>query len=165
VVSSADQPLPFADDSFDVVCALDILEHLDDDAACAREIERICKPGGAAIFFVPALQLLWGYNDEYSHHRRRYLRAELDACVRSAGFELSESGYFNLVLFAPTLLARIAQRLLPRVANGMEHATRPSIFNGVLAQLFRLELPFHGRVPLPLGTSAYAIARKPGARL
>src|SRR5262249_27819455 len=43
VVASAGAPLPFADGSFDVVCALDILEHLDDDAAAARELYRVCR--------------------------------------------------------------------------------------------------------------------------
>jgi SAM-dependent methyltransferase len=159
VVGSADQPLPFADQSFDVVCALDILEHLDDDAACTRELYRVCKRGGVAIVFVPAFQMLWGYNDDYSHHRRRYTRPQLEALLHRAGFSVEAAGYFNMILFLPTLAARVAQRMLPQL-DQMEHSTRPHPMHRLLAALFRLELPILKRARLPVGTSAFAIARR-----
>src|SRR5690242_1717369 len=71
VVAGAER-LPFADGAFDVVCALDVIEHLDDDVGCVREIRRVLRPGGHAVFFVPAFRALWGYNDDFSHHKRRY---------------------------------------------------------------------------------------------
>jgi SAM-dependent methyltransferase len=161
VVASASAPLPFADGSFDVVCALDILEHLDDDVAAARELHRVCKPGGTIIAYVPAFQLLWGYNDEYSHHKRRYIKSQLAGVLTRAGFDVGESGYFNAVLFLPTLAARLVQRAAPRLTDGMEHSTKPSPLNGVLTSLFRAELPFLRRRPLPFGTSAYSIGIRP----
>ena len=160
VVASAAEPLPFADDSFDVVCALDILEHLDDDSAAARELGRVCKRGGHVIAYVPAYQLLWGYNDEYSHHKRRYVKQGLSSLLARAGLEVVESGYFNAVLFLPMLAARLVQRAAPRLTNGMEHSTKPAPWNGVLTSIFRAELPLLKRRPLPFGTSAYCIARK-----
>jgi SAM-dependent methyltransferase len=160
VVASAGATLPFADATFDVVCALDILEHLDDDVAAARELHRVCKPGGTVIVFVPAYAFLWGYNDEYSHHKRRYTVGQLRACVEQAGFSIGESGYFNAVLFLPTLLARLIQRALPGLTRGMEHATRPSPLNGVWTRLFQLELPILRRRALPFGTSAFVIGKK-----
>jgi SAM-dependent methyltransferase len=160
VVGRADARLPFADGSFDVVCALDILEHLDDDAAAARELHRICKPTGCVIAFVPAFQVLWGYNDEYNRHRRRYTRRQLDTLLGAAGFSVEQSGYFNMVLFLPTLAARLAQRLAPRLLDGMEHSTRPSRLHDVLTRTFRLEVPLLKHVRLPVGTSAFSIGRK-----
>ena len=160
VVGSLAEPLPFGDGSFDVVCALDILEHLDDDFASARELFRVCKPGGVLIAYVPAFRMLWGYNDDYSHHKRRYTRAQLERVVGEAGFSVEQSGYFNMLLFLPTLLARVAQRRVKQL-DQMEHSTRPHPLHGLLAALFRLELPLLGRVRLPVGTSAFAIARKP----
>src|SRR5262249_16905842 len=102
VVASAAAPLPFADGSFDVACALAILEHLDDDGAAARELHRVCKPGGHVIAYVPAYRLLWGYNDEYSHHKRRYRKSQLRRVIADAGFAVREAGYFNPALFLPT---------------------------------------------------------------
>jgi SAM-dependent methyltransferase len=160
VVASAAAPLPFADGSFDVVCALDILEHLDDDAAAARELYRVCAPGGTVIAFVPAFSFLWGYNDDYSHHRRRYVKTQLSVLLKNAGFTIRESGYFNAVLFAPTLAARLLQRIAPRATANMEHATRPAPWNELLTALFRLELPILRRRPLPFGTSAFAVGEK-----
>lgn len=160
VVASAGAPLPFADNHFDVVCALDILEHLDDDRAAARELFRVCKPGGTVIAFVPAFPLLWGYNDDYSHHKRRYVRAELMTLFEQAGLQVVEAGYFNALLFFPTLAARLLQRAAPRLTSGMEHSTRPSPWNGLLTAIFRAELPLLRRRPLPVGTSAFCVGSK-----
>jgi SAM-dependent methyltransferase len=160
VVGSAAEPLPFADGTFDVVCALDILEHLDDDAACARELHRVARPGGAVIAFVPAFRALWGYNDDYSHHRRRYTSGELDSLLKRSGLDIVSSGYFNMVLFLPTLVARVAQRMIPRL-DQMEHSTKSHPLHPLLAAIFRLELPLLRRARLPLGTSAFAIGQKP----
>jgi SAM-dependent methyltransferase len=160
VVARFGEPLPFADGAFDVVCALDVIEHIDDDRAGARELYRVCKPGGAAIVFVPAFQFLWGYNDDFSHHRRRYTRAGLKRCLSEVGFAVEEAGYFDLSLFLPTLAARMLQRLMPRATSGMEHAGKPGALNDALTGIFRLELPLLRRAPLPVGTSSYAVARR-----
>src|ERR1700733_5951931 len=47
VVSALITSLPFADASFDLVCALDILEHVDDDAAALAELSRGARRGAA----------------------------------------------------------------------------------------------------------------------
>ena len=159
IVGDAGGPLPLADGSIDVVCALDILEHLDDDAAAARELARVTRPGGHVIAFVPAFNSLWDYNDEYSHHKRRYVVGELERLLEQAGLEIVDSGYFNLVLFLPTLAARVLQRAMPRALAGMEHGTRRTWLNEALRVVFSLEVPLIDRVRLPAGTSAYCVAR------
>jgi 2-polyprenyl-6-hydroxyphenyl methylase/3-demethylubiquinone-9 3-methyltransferase len=42
--------LPFADGSFDVVCAMDFLEHVERPAAVVAEVARVLKPGGVFFF-------------------------------------------------------------------------------------------------------------------
>jgi SAM-dependent methyltransferase len=163
VVARFGDVLPFAESTFDVVCALDILEHLDDDLAGAQELYRVTRPGGHAILFAPAFAFLWGYNDVFSHHKRRYDKRQLAAVVERAGFRITESGYFNMVLFAPTLAARMLQRVFPKLTDGMEHSTRPSPWNGLLARLFRLELGRLKNGGMPVGTSTYCVGQKAGS--
>lgn len=45
----ASRPLPYADDSFDLIVCLDLLVHLPDPQAAVRELFRVLKPGGTAI--------------------------------------------------------------------------------------------------------------------
>jgi SAM-dependent methyltransferase len=163
VVADVGRALPFADGSFDVVCALDIIEHLDDDAACARELHRVCARGGRVIVFVPAFRALWGYNDVYSHHKRRYTEREVAAVLEGAGLRVEESGYFNMMMFLPVLAMRTAQRLLPERLEGMEHGTTAGRYHRVLEKIFGVEVPLfrrRRRRGLPFGTSAWCIATR-----
>ncbi len=163
VIGAADQPLPFADGAFDAAVALDVLEHLDDDVAATRELGRVIRPGGYLVVFVPAFQVLWGYNDDYSHHRRRYRARGLADLIARGPFRVQEQGYFNAALFLPTLAARLLQRVAPQSTSGMEHAGRPGLVNDLLTMAFRAELPILRRTPLPFGTSAYCIAERVAA--
>ena len=78
--------LPYEDESFDLVTALDVVEHLDDDVAGLCEMRRVLRPGGHALLFVPAFMFLWGVQDDVSHHRRRYTLSQLRRVVGQAGF-------------------------------------------------------------------------------
>jgi SAM-dependent methyltransferase len=160
VVSTADT-LPFADHSFHAVAALDVLEHLDDDVAAAREIHRVLVPGGAAVIFVPALNILWGHNDVISHHRRRYSRETLRRTLTAAGFSLSHLGYFNLLLFLPTLAVRLLGRVVPKASDSIEYTQQPTRMNALLTRIFALEVPLLRRLSLPIGTSVCCLAHKP----
>jgi SAM-dependent methyltransferase len=64
--------LPFADSSFDLVCALDIIEHVDDDDAALSEVARTAKPGGIILMSVPLYAALWTSFDDFVGHKRRY---------------------------------------------------------------------------------------------
>jgi SAM-dependent methyltransferase len=152
--------LPFADASFDLVAALDVLEHLDDHVAAVRELRRVLLPGGALVIFVPALRLLWGVQDEVSHHRRRYGRAELRALLAGAELQIERLTFFNTLLFPPILAARLAMRLRPPADLKSENELGGPLANAVLERVFSLEAPLLARTDLPIGVSLACVARK-----
>jgi SAM-dependent methyltransferase len=156
--------LPFASASFDLVAALDALEHLADDAAGLRELHRVCRPGGMLVASVPAFRALWGTVDELGHHQRRYGRGELLARVEAAGFEVLLDRYFNFWLFPGIAAVRLLARLLPRrhepeaVRSDFDWAK-----TGPLAALLERVLSSEAHllgVRLPFGVSLLCIARR-----
>src|ERR1039457_6357501 len=110
VLSNAEE-LNFANETFHLVTALDVLEHVDDDLRALSEIWRVTKPGGLLVITVPAYGFLWSEHDEALHHRRRYTAHALRNKLTNAGFEVDRSTYFISLLFFPILLMRIAQNL------------------------------------------------------
>jgi SAM-dependent methyltransferase len=64
--------LPFASASFDLVCALDIVEHVDDEDGALSEISRVTKPGAVLLLSVPLHPSRWTPFDDFVGHRRRY---------------------------------------------------------------------------------------------
>ena len=56
----AAEELPYEDGTFDLVTALDVVEHLDDDVGGLREMRRVLRPGGRVLLFVPTFMWLWG---------------------------------------------------------------------------------------------------------
>ena len=92
--------LPFSDNSFDLVLATDVLEHVAADTVAMAEIRRVVRPQGYALLTVPTFPLLWGLQDNVAHHLRRYRLRELLAKLQAAGLQSRSHYYFNYLLFA-----------------------------------------------------------------
>jgi len=152
--------LPFPDASYDLVVALDVLEHLDDDAAGARELRRVLRPGAPAVIFVPALELLWGLQDDVSHHRRRYGKGQLEALVSGTGLRIERLTFFNSLLFAPILAARLLMRVVPARTVASENQIGGPLTNAVLEKIFGVEAPLLDRFDFPVGVSLACLARR-----
>ena len=159
------QRLPFRDESFDGLTALDILEHLDDDAKGAAELFRVLAPGGSAVIFVPALEILWGLQDDVSHHRRRYGKSQLVDVVSGAGFEVRRVTFFNTLLFPPIFAARMAMRFYRPAHLASENQLSGRFTNTLLTAIFGLEAAIVQRLDLPVGVSLACVAVKPGGTL
>lgn len=156
-------PIPFEDASFDLVTALDVLEHIDDDVALLREINRVLRPGGMLLLSVPAYRFLWGLQDEVAHHRRRYVAREVTERLERAGLETARVSYFNTILFAPIAIVRLVRRVRNRPSELRSDfdMTRPGRLNSLLARVFASEARVLERADLPFGVSIVAVAFKP----
>ncbi|MHC4893495.1 MAG: class I SAM-dependent methyltransferase [Planctomycetota bacterium] len=154
--------LPIGDGSADAICALDVLEHLDDDVGALADWHRALAPEGLLLLSVPALDLLWGRQDVLAEHRRRYDRATLRTRLLDAGFELERLTYFNTLLFPPVLGVRLAMRpWLGRASEGGSDLglRLPGWIEELLFRTFSAEGAWLERRDLPIGVSLMAVAR------
>lgn len=151
--------LPFADDTFDLITALDVIEHLDDDVAGLSEIRRTLKPGASAVIYVPAFMALWGPNDDQSGHKRRYRLPELQAAAEKAGLKVERISYSNFAMFLPIWLGRKLLNFLGRTEASENKINHPLI-NNLMAWMFSSEANWLRRHRLPFGVSIVCVVRK-----
>jgi SAM-dependent methyltransferase len=159
--------IPFADATFDLVTAFDVLYSLTeaDEAIAVREMFRVLKPGGAIVVNVAALRVLRGNHSLFGDERRRSTRRRLRGLLSSAGFEVTRLTYSNASLFPLILAVRTGQRVMG-LASPEEAGTdvvvplRP--INAALTMLLRLEARALRLVDMPIGSSLLCVARKAG---
>jgi SAM-dependent methyltransferase len=96
VVCGSITQLPYADHLFDLVCALDIIEHVDDDAPAWRELARVIKPDAVLLVSVPLHPSRWTPFDDFVGHKRRYAPQELRARLAEHGFIAERSAVFGM---------------------------------------------------------------------
>jgi SAM-dependent methyltransferase len=155
----AAEKLPYDDGTFDLVTALDVVEHLDDDLAGLREMRRVLRPGGRVLLFVPTFMFLWGLQDDVSNHRRRYRMPELERVLEQAGFEIERTTYANITFFMPILAMRKLMRLTGIKAES-ENNINVSAFNGMLGSMLGAESFVLKYMNIPFGVSGLCVARK-----
>lgn len=154
------EKLPLENNSFDVVIASDVLEHITDDVAVVREVARVLKPGGIFIITVPAHQLLFSYHDHALHHVRRYSKEGLRRVLTTA-FTVEFISWIHLIILVPAACVRVMQHFLK---NNGESDVGPAsrMVNLVMRAVYVVELGFF-RIfhKLPFGLSLFAVVRKP----
>jgi SAM-dependent methyltransferase len=90
--------LPLPSESFDLLVAFDVLEHIDEDDQAAAEIRRVLKPGGTALIAVPCDMELWSEHDVLNNHFRRYDREGLTKLIEGAGLVIESLWSWNVLL-------------------------------------------------------------------
>ncbi|CAN5302682.1 class I SAM-dependent methyltransferase [soil metagenome] len=153
------EKLPFADESFDVVTALDVVEHLDDDVAGLKEMHRILKKDGKTLIFVPAFMWLWGVQDDISNHRIRYTKKQIIERLNKAGFEIERATYANWTFFAPILAGRTLMKITG-IKPESENNVNVSALNGIFGKLFSAERFWLKNFNFPFGVSIVIVAKK-----
>jgi len=153
------EQLPYDSGSFELVTALDVIEHLDDDVAGMQEMRRVLRHDGRLLLFVPAFMFLWGVQDDVSNHRRRYTLPNLRSAVEAAGFSIEWASYANISFFLPVLVVRSVMRWLGLRAT-TEYGINISLMNGAFSRLFAAERFILKRGRIPFGVSAVCIARR-----
>ncbi len=153
--------LPFADGSFDVVSAFDVVEHCEDESLAIAELTRVLEPGGRLLLSVPAYQWAWSDHDVRAGHHRRYTRPRLVRLVESAGLRVDRSTYAFCAVFPFFAAERLVRRLR---RSGREPQGLPEVsgvLDRVLMRLCEAETRVLGRRDLPVGSSVFLAATKP----
>ena len=133
------------------IVAVNVLEHIRDDAGTLRIARDVLAPGGAVLLFVPALPALYGALDEAFGHVRRYTRSGLGRLLNTSGFRVDDVRYMNALGVGPWFVAGrvLRRRRLSRAMVRLADRT-------VVPLAWRLERV----VTPPFGQSVIAIATK-----
>lgn len=170
VLNASITELPFEADAFDLVCAFDVIEHVEDHQLAVNEMYRVCKPGGHVYVTVPAYMSLWSKHDVINHHVRRYTRKNLTALFTELRGRKITSTYFNSLLFPPIYLFRVISTLIrpPRAAEQessdfdviQSKSIAGKLINAILGGIFSIEVVLLKFLRFPAGVSILFLFRK-----
>lgn len=159
--------LPFEDGSFDLVCAFDVIEHIEDDTKACEEMARVMNNTGRYIVTVPAYEFLWSNHDVINHHFRRYTKTSLLETLDSGYLHNKHSTYFNTLLFLPIAVFRLIQRVIPTKKHRSTSGSDNEIFkhNKIITQIFHSIFSSENRIlqkgiKMPFGISLISIGTK-----
>lgn len=96
IAVSGIESLPYPDASFDLVCALDIIEHVEDDIAALGEIARVADNGATVLLSTPLHPAYWTSFDAVVGHYRRYEPDRLFGLLDEAGLTVERSAIFGM---------------------------------------------------------------------
>lgn len=127
-----------------LVLMMDVLEHVPDDVALAREYVDQVAPGTRFIVTVPAFQWLWSDHDVFLEHYRRYRLPMLESVLTQAGLRIEFGSYYYAAVLPAAVAMRLGKRLRSNRGDPPQSDMRPvgALVNAVLWAACRAELPF-----------------------
>ena len=162
--------LPFAENSFEVVGAFDVVEHCDPEDHALAELRRVLRPGGRLLLSVPAYEWAWSDHDVANGHVRRYTRPRAVSAVEDAGFEVLRATYGFTAVFPAFVAERVVRGVRHRLARDDRSAGRPADVvdappvgprvERALLGLCRWDERVLGHRDLPFGSSVFLAAGK-----
>lgn len=144
--------------TFELIVAIETLEHITDDLKAIREIYRICTPGGFVVLTVPAFKFLWGDHDRKYGHKRRYTTKSLRSKLEEVGFSLVKISYIHSIFVMPLWLWRRWKGFLRSEKD--DFIAIPGWLNRLFGIITSIEGKIIRKVNLPFGSSIICIARK-----
>lgn len=155
------EALPYFDEHFDIVCAIELLEHIPRDVQVLNEFSRVLKRRGMLFLTVPAYSFLWSEHDEALGHVRRYTARSLQQSLEEAEFDIEKMSYM-VTFTAPLFFYRFLRGLMPskRREPRTSYVELPRFLNDLLVSPFRWEARIMQNGSLPFGTSLLCVARK-----
>lgn len=148
--------VPYPTQHFDLITALDVIEHIDDDVDSLKTIRNHLSIGGKALITVPAYMFLWTHFDDLNEHKRRYTRSELKRKLLEAGFKIERISYYNTFLFPLIALIRLINNVIKRDGQ-TDIDMPPSFVNFILKKVFETEHFFLPYISFPFGVSVVAV--------
>jgi SAM-dependent methyltransferase len=159
VQADLNKGIPFPDDTFETVLALDIVEHLESEQDTLKEIHRVLKKEGKLILNVPACMSLWSYHDKVNMHKKRYKKEEVLKATKLAGFKKKTLSYWNSTLF-PAVYLSVKLRNLTKNKESHLKEINPFV-NKILFNILKIENKLIKKgVSLPFGVSVFYEGRK-----
>lgn len=148
---------------FNLIGAFDVIEHVEQDLESLIALRKLLKPGGYAVFTVPAFPFLWSAHDVANHHKRRYRENGFRNILFAAGYDVTFISYYNTWLFPAVVLARFLKKILGIKDTPDENLFQGnSLLNRLLRALFASERHLiSARCGLPFGVSIIALCRNP----
>lgn len=145
---------------FDLILALDVVEHIEDDSGVVRGLRGALKPGGMLVITVPAYQWMWGVQDEVAHHFRRYTMLGLTDLVKKSGdFKIIHKTYFNTFLFGPIAIVRGLSKWFNLKERQSDFEISNGVLNGLFYFIFNLETFFLKFISFPFGVSILLVLK------
>jgi SAM-dependent methyltransferase len=133
----------------ETVVAMNVLEHIEDDAGALRDLAGVLAPGGRIVLWVPAYMQLYGDFDRQVGHVRRYTPETMRSAVDRAGLNVRHLRRINLLGGVAWWLA------VRRGGTGRPHKRLVWLYDNVVVRVSRT---VESVVEPPFGQSILCVA-------
>ena len=164
LVKTSAECTPFGDNTFSLIIAFGLIEHLNNDQLFLKEMYRVLQPGGSLIILTSAFNFLWSEHDVVVHHKRRYRISELKIKFNSAGYKIRKISYVNFMLFHFAVIRRILS--LFKVFNNRAYLGTPYVFrlnrlvNSFLYKVLNFETMLLTKINFTYGIGILCVVQK-----